>query len=236
MEHDQKIFLTRARCKREVKECFFSATRRKRKNDEDHEDTVEDDADAAAHLARRKSARAQGSIDHGSDDSRDIRGTSPLPSQSPLNAYGQPHVSSSYHLQHGNPSPRLSTVDAAQEQQEVYNERASTLFQSPINTPGDALHLLLQASGQSEVLEGHTPSQSVVAAEPFQRTASSTHPFRRESVSKRRRSQSDRLGPVVTAQEHGSPSPSRELLNIWARLRFVRAGWFTAREAMAYID
>ena len=220
------------RCRRESKECFFSATRRKRRIDGDDEEHGDEDSEVAAHLARRKSARIQGSPQEGS-----------LPPQSPLDPYGQaqnaPYPRSQQYVQ----SPHGSHMDASQDQ-EVTNEAAAALFQSPINTPGDALHLLLKASNQSEEFESQeVSSPGTVGGRTDQRHsgAGGNHPLPTTTAfGKTQQTGQDgnatNLDPAITGIGQGSPTPSQEALSIWSRLKFVRAGWFTAREAIAYID
>ena len=43
-------------------------------------------------------------------------------------------------------------------------------------------------------------------------------------------------GDMGAAGSEDNSNSLREKLKIWSRLRFVRAGWFTAMEAMSYID
>ena len=232
------------RCRRESKECFFSATRRKRKTEGEEEDAGDDDGEIAAHLARRKSARRQGSFDDGyaqSQHSRRSIESGSLPPQSPIDPYSQsqngPYPQSRPYAH----SPRNANVDVSQDQ-EVTNETAAALFQSPINTPGDALHLLLKASGQSEELENHEVlSQTKAGDQAAQRHGSiGKRPMSGTAFSSVEQaghtSNATNLDPAIVGYGHDSPTPSRETLSIWARLRFVRAGWFTAREAMTYID
>ena len=128
--------------------------------------------------------------------------------------------------------------------QEVTNETAATLFQSPINIPGDALHLLLKASGQSEDLQQRdtgsqgrrSTGQAVQGPTSLQRNYRSAKPeFLNTQTGQQYPSNID---PASAGDRPGSgkkPVP-KETLSIWSRLRFVRAGWFTAREAILYMD
>ncbi|KAL9128162.1 MAG: hypothetical protein Q9217_003105 [Psora testacea] len=232
------------RCRRESKECFFSATRRKRKADGADEELGECDDAVASHLARRTSVRTGGSFDDGYAGSQRTRhsiGSGSISAKPPLEGYGQAQVGP-YHqsVQYG-AGPPGSRTEIAQDQ-EVTNETAAALFQSPINTPGDALHLLLKASGESEDLPNHGTSGST----DFKEKLVHGHgPAKKSSLSKapcgvlRQAGQAANVAsvdPAIAGPDQGTPPPSQEALSIWARLRFVRAGWFTAREAMAYID
>ena len=46
------------------------------------------------------------------------------------------------------------------------------------------------------------------------------------------------IDPAITGNgiERDVLQNTKEDLLVWSRLRFVRAGWFTAKEAMNYID
>ncbi len=127
---------------------------------------------------------------------------------------------------------------------ELTNEAAAALFQSPINTPGDALHLLLQASGQSEDIQRHgITNQSAPREAPRAPTYPSMieKPHSARSGINDRTSQPTNVGsidPAIASESNGIDGieGSKEDLAIWSRLRFVRSGWFTAKEAKAYIE
>lgn len=44
------------------------------------------------------------------------------------------------------------------------------------------------------------------------------------------------IDPELTRREPSAEPGYNEALKAWARFRFVRAGWFTAQEAIDYID
>jgi hypothetical protein len=44
------------------------------------------------------------------------------------------------------------------------------------------------------------------------------------------------IDPALTRTELTSKPGYSEALRAWARFRFVRAGWFTAQEAIEYVD
>lgn len=228
------------RCRREAKECTFAATRRKRRPDDEEDGVGENEDEIAAHLARRKSARTGSAFDeHYSSPQLDrcSIGSSSLPPHSPLDPY---HPSQNGPYPRSQPyeaNPTIPKIEGSQDQ-ELTNETATALLHEPINNPGDALHLLLQASGQSEKLENQEASRQRVSgghtfkavAEPSSSATLSAHNARHNSNGP------IKLDPAITGYDHRTPTPSPEALSIWSRLRFVRAGWFTAREAMAYID
>ena len=166
------------------------------------------------------------------------------PAGSPLDGYqyslpGSQRPPSRYSLVQS-PTSRLEDGQDT----ELTNEAAAALFQSPINTPGDALHLLLQASGQSEDIQRHgITNQSAPRDTPHAQTflpVTSKSPPTRPSFSHRtsQPTQGGSIDPAIAADSNGNDATeaAREDLAIWSRLRFVRSGWFTAKEAKAYID
>ncbi|KAL8692758.1 MAG: hypothetical protein Q9218_002265 [Villophora microphyllina] len=134
-----------------------------------------------------------------------------------------------------------ATPPSAGLSQELANETAAALFKAPISTPGDALHLLLEASGRSETFQqqsnGDGEHQQITASPELQSTGYPrfTRPGRPASV----RYQKEIIDPAIanSGSQYLPDAPDvAAALRTWSRLRFVRAGWFTAREAMSYID
>lgn len=132
--------------------------------------------------------------------------------------------------------------DEPGQDQEVTNETAAALFQTPINTPGDALHLLLEASGRSEDLQLQNNAQSSLDQCPRDRKpiASSKFHFARPEPIEPPVDQGHitNLDPAIATDGLNTTNTdsSREALRIWSGLRFVRAGWLTAKEAMSYVN
>lgn len=137
------------------------------------------------------------------------------------------------------------STDTSQER-EVTNDTAAALLKSPINGPSDALHLLLEASGRSEdIFRQQTEEHNVQPTpQPFRKptviiegdvSARSDHT--RPSVHQNRAANID---PAITTHNVNGTNnylaEFREALNAWSRLRFVRAGWLTAREAISYVE
>ncbi|KAL8700040.1 MAG: hypothetical protein Q9224_001149 [Gallowayella concinna] len=116
--------------------------------------------------------------------------------------------------------------------QEVTNETAAALFHTPINTPGDALHLLLEASGRTESLqertgndEEHPPNLS----SPNSHSTGRSH-FTRPGPPASRGNRKENLDPAIahtSGSQHFAESPEMtDALRTWSRLRFVRAGYY----------
>ena len=132
----------------------------------------------------------------------------------------------------------------ASQDQEVTNETAAALFQSPINTPGDALHLLLEASGRTETL--HRQSQSDQGSQKVSPLATNmpvspnSARYAGSSAPQSLPNRNENIDPAIAAGSEShhlwESSHLQEALQAWSRLRFIRAGWFTAREAISYIE
>lgn len=162
---------------------------------------------------------------------------------SPLNGYNLPN-----HESYQQPSPyatgeSLRTGDEGQDQ-EVTNETAAALLQGPINIPGDALHLLLKASGQSEDLQRRdTASQgrssAAQSAPGLASVQEKYRPAKSDSLSAQPvQHYPSNIDPAIAGDrpQNGKTLVPKETMNVWSRLRFVRAGWFTAREGILYMD
>ena len=105
----------------------------------------------------------------------------------------------------------------------VKNDAAAALFSRTITMPSDALHMLVDAASRTEV-------------EDQIRKESESHPTSRTQ---------EKLAPImidpaiVAMQIESEPTPDPILskaLHTWASVRFVRAGWFTPQEGIAYVQ
>ncbi|MCJ1462554.1 hypothetical protein MMC07_001156 [Pseudocyphellaria aurata] len=217
------------RCRRESKDCYFSATRRKRRADGDLQ---EEDDDYTIRNRRRKSVHLQQNPIAQTRRSVSSSSTPPLDGYDP--EHGPARRSDSLYT-----DPVVGNDEPGQDQ-EVTNETAAALFQTPINTPGDALHLLLEASGRSEDIQFQQKAQSTLSQSPRERksnTSSQFHFARPEPIEPPvDQGHLTNLDPAIASDGLNNPSTdsSREALRIWSRLRFVRAGWLTAKEAFFY--
>ena len=229
------------RCRRESKECYFSATRRKRKADEEGSEPGDENHIVDDYAARngRKSARTSVSMANAlSDGQQERRSLAPgsFSGTSPLDGYNLAG-DGSYQKSSPYPAGRAATKSEDGQDQEVTNDTAAALFQSPINIPGDALHLLLKASGQSEDLQRRdSTGQSAPGLSPAQtsyrytKTAASQTPQGPKYDSN--------IDPLIAEDRMANsktPIP-KHTLDVWSRLRFVRAGWFTAKEGISYVN
>ncbi|KAJ4017844.1 hypothetical protein NW752_001752 [Fusarium irregulare] len=108
------------------------------------------------------------------------------------------------------PSPNNSS-------QSLYDRVQSTI----VTGTTDALDFLSNAAGQRHSIAGSTPSQ----ANPLTNASHSTGP---KVVS----GGYNGVGFTITALSE----PDDACLDMWDKCRFVRQGWFTAQEAVTYID
>lgn len=135
-----------------------------------------------------------------------------------------------------------SNVESSHDPQ-VTNDAAAALLQNPINTPGDAFQLLLEASGHSEGLDLQDRNIHRYQNDPCLNG--------RAITSGHRSARSNRVESLVNQRCNTNIDPalikyglsnvtkaegSQDAAEVWSRLRFVRAGWFTAREAVSYVD
>lgn len=105
----------------------------------------------------------------------------------------------------------------------VMNEKAASMLRPPIATTHEALDLLSIAAGQSEEARNAAAGAAPGHAKFHQRnrstfstSAQSTHP-----------------NDMVQDDEQRDLDSA---LQMWSRMRLVKDGWFTATEAMAYVD
>jgi hypothetical protein len=105
------------------------------------------------------------------------------------------------------PSPNNSS-------QSLYDRVQSTI----VTGTTDALDFLSNAAGQRHSIAGSTPSQ--------------THPFTKSNGPRVVSGGYNDVGFTITALSE----PDDTCLDMWDKCRFVRQGWFTAQEAVTYID
>ena len=216
------------RCKREKKECTFSETRKKRKRGDDPNASSDDDLDEDF---RRRNGR-----------SRTAHGTLIAPYHgSPYNAYGATPQVDGRAAPNGLPEPihgpsrvhlanirRPNSLPQNTVPQNLSNEAAATLLNSPINNPGEALYLLVDAAKRSEDMERQRGNDGGKRASENDNKGVA-------------RGQNSPIDPAITNEVQDQPTEAQRAvtqaaLQAWSRLRFVHAGWFTSKEAMEYVE
>ncbi|KAI9733324.1 MAG: hypothetical protein M1834_003408 [Cirrosporium novae-zelandiae] len=220
-----------SRCRRESKKCEFSATRRKRKLSEDEVDGQE-----------HSFARSYGDENTWLGNTRNSAENEKLLRQSPNGS-----IASSISRTPGSHTTAdrvLPTIERGDgREQQLLDNSAAALFTSSVNNPHDALHVLVEAAGQTESLNRNEAESvrlhqsSSAQGKSSQAPIASQHSgltqiFNAHGV----------IDPAITSptntKQEGSDTEIIEYQNslkAWAKLRFVRAGWFTGQEAIAYV-
>jgi hypothetical protein len=115
-------------------------------------------------------------------------------------------------------------------------DHAADLFHRQISNPRDALHLLVHAVANAENLERR---ESLERRQTLQgeKKQSGTLP-KGPNGTDCSGSDSSVIDPALTSSSNASVVElgTKEALKAWSRMRFVRAGWLRAPEAIAYID
>jgi hypothetical protein len=247
------------RCRRESKECFFSATRRKRKTD-DGADAGEDEVDEYIIRNGRKRLRASLTpppVDHriyndlpltpGGSQGR----TQPL--RRPGVSNGDDHTGSGRHGVTGD----FGAGDEPNAQLE--NLEAQTVMRREVFGPHDALDLLYKAATDRfvEPTSANNPPADNLRRSPVPNHKRDIPPPPKTAMpprsttntsAVRRMSRSDRakdpgqvkleqpIDPELTKRDLTNEPGYADAIKAWGRFRFVRAGWFTPQEAIEYID
>ncbi|KAF4119762.1 Fungal Zn(2)-Cys(6) binuclear cluster domain, partial [Geosmithia morbida] len=241
------------RCRRESKECFFSATRRKRKTDD------ADASDADEYTVRNGRKRAN----NGNDDD-----TSPVPVSVTLPDHHRHHhhhhhtaTAGGHRRQHsdgpltpggshGRTQPLVrpgrrrtgsSVRDASElgggddDNQHMENPDAQNVMRPRVYGLHDALDLLAAPGDPMPPRPSieNTAASSRAGHHARRRTAPSAgvggqhrphHPHHRQPVD-----------PGLREQDLSGQPGYDAAIKAWSRFRFVRAGWFTPVEAIDYI-
>ncbi|KAH7371223.1 hypothetical protein BKA66DRAFT_572960 [Pyrenochaeta sp. MPI-SDFR-AT-0127] len=224
------------RCRRESKECFFSATRRKRKAD------GEEDLEEADDYEVRNGRKRQRSDDVRVPEPINITtANSTAYISQPLTPGGS--VGRYEPLRRPNTSAGRLPPPNDDEDQKVNNETVATLQAGEVYSGHDALNLLFEAAGMNgHIRTGSTSSMQrpTIGSTPGSQTnfaspqANATH-----VQSNSRTAVEPSVDPAI--QQPMIPDPPNEAafadaVRAWSKFRFVRAGWLTAKEAIAYID
>jgi Fungal Zn(2)-Cys(6) binuclear cluster domain len=230
------------RCRRESKECFFSATRRKRKT-EDGEGSEDGEIDEYIIRNGRKRLHASGSppppLDHRMYSEVPLTPGGSAGRREPLRRPDAPRSVGSSGSQTG--SRRAEFGVGEEPSATLNNPEAQNVMRRGVYGPHDALDLLYKAATDNHKREEHDPAAASLSQQSLLHAG--TAPPRKQSGL---RFADPRRGDIKLEQPI-DPELSRprdianepgyaEALRAWTRFRFVRAGWFTAQEAIEYID
>lgn len=225
------------RCRREAKECFFSATRRKKKTDGGRDGVSEEpDADDAYEIKTGRKRLRASTLDGEDDDPYADAPRTPGGSIGRTQPLRRPE----------GPKP----LQYGEEDFKASDQMTAILQASEVHSGHDALKVLYEAavrgrtgsstSTQRPSLNGPSPVTSFPAAtSPADRVAQQTNVTsggRMSSYSSERKWKAK--VESVDGETTIAPDPVHvaSALKAWSRYRFVRQGWFTAKEGMAYIE
>lgn len=197
------------RCKREMRECIFRSERSwvKRRRPGETRD-VDDEHDAPQ---PHPPARIQTSVQPSPGQRSSISGHGISPGFSPhVNGHSRSDVLS--------PPAHLRRVSSSQP------DLAHSMMRTVVSSGSDALNLLFEAAHHRDAIDNQEASGSQAYETPrsggpgYDNTIP-TSPFH-----------------TFRAQPVQMSAPSAEILKVWTSCRFVQMGWFSAHEAVTYVD
>jgi len=226
------------RCKREQKECYFSSTRRKRKPDE--RDETPQEAELGAYEQRNSRKRTKDSAEEvtaAQENPLQSQRLHPATAPRPLTPGGSLGQARPLRRPTSHPSSVVSEDDV-----QISDNTAALLQKTELYNGHDALNLLYEAAGQTGDLARYNGSTYRTDATANRAphgldAASISNPYGNSNHNGSHRVQdtqptSSYDKPVLSPQEPGIANA----LRAWSKLRFVRGQWFTATEAISYID
>lgn len=236
------------RCRRESKECFFSATRRKRKNEDDVEEPEDD------YTLRNARKRPH------SDDTPplvDRKSYSSVPlTPGGSNGRTQPLRRPDADREDERKIRGASYTDVGEDSNaQLENLEAQSVMRKEVYGPHDALDLLYKAATDSphELNRRHENIASVVQPSPVSVPGRKTPRDHNSNFGSRPAGRvtsksADLIDPLLQLSAKNdevaemerrlnveNEAGYHEALEAWSRFRFVRAGWFTKEEAVKYI-
>lgn len=245
------------RCRRESKECFFSATRRKRKNEDGKEDSLDGYEFGDDYIVR---------------NGRKMHGSPPAPASGAMRAPVSARSAAPYEappipgppLTPGGSIGRTQPLRRPQQNADesvrydrnseeantqLENLEAQEVMRKEMYGPHDALDLLYKAATDSP---GHKRSgrESSSQLSPMLGNMSRDQHQPSPMRSNIQPFPTNHMRPPEIPQDTTSIDPAlsdpkadrtrdpgyKEAIKAWSRFRFVRAGWFTPVEAIDYID
>lgn len=125
-----------------------------------------------------------------------------------------------------------SPADSSQRRRQSTSTLANSMMRTVVSSGNDALNILFEAAAAHSKEHGNGLSES---STPSRNARSSTgRPNNYEN------SLNHSIVPPEVLAKAAQPveisQASKEVLNVWGACRFVRMGWFTAREAVTFID
>ena len=228
------------RCRRESKECYFSATRRKKKGTGDNDDLSDAGSEPIYEIkSGRKRLRTSSGhpqeiyeVEEGDDVPRTPGGS--IGRTQPLRRPAAP-----------------KQVQYGQDDHEKAEQTVGLLQAAEVHGGHDALKLLYEAatvpggrkaskeSGSRPSLNGVSPVSLPSITSPMMEKVNGSYTIGPMSMYQNDPMWKAQVNTTSAPPETGTPFNQvayAAALKAWSRFRFVRAGWFTAKEAIDYIQ
>ena len=196
------------RCKREMRECVFRSERSwvKRRKPGEARETEEDEP------VRPQSSNAAPALHPspgGHRSSVSTHGFTPG---------GSPHVNGHHRADFQSPHAPLRRISSSQP------DLAHSVMRTVVSSGSDALNLLFEAANHRDAID----NQEQAASQAYETPRSGPSGYNNDMPS----------SPFHTfrAQPVQMSTPSPETLKVWTSCRFVQMGWFSAHEAVTYVD
>jgi hypothetical protein len=120
----------------------------------------------------------------------------------------------------------------------MLNKAAADALNPAIATSYDTLYLLSQAAEQTSeagIQNQQNGSRNLQSPSTTLGSPGSTNPSHHRTVSNTM-TPSNMIDPAMVLDNGQATAEYQNALRAWSRMRFVRAGWFTAHEAIEYIE
>lgn len=239
------------RCRRESKECYFSATRRKRKTEDGNPDGDDGEDEYIIRNGRKRLHAGEPSpppqLDRRFYSEVPLTPGGSIGRSQPLRRPGpgehtRSDTRSSISAPQGRGAAEFPAADEPNTPLENYEAR--TVMRKEVYGPHDALDLLYKAATDNKAHDDHVASHHESAPQGLP-TPALNIPQSRDGLMYARHAGGQGasieapIDPQLTskADSRSEPSPAHaEAIRAWTRFRFVRAGWFTAQEAIDYVD
>ena len=120
----------------------------------------------------------------------------------------------------------------------MLNKAAADALNPAIATSYDALYLLSQAAGQTGeagIQNQQNGPRNLKSPSTTFESPGSTNPSHHRTLSNTM-TPSNMIDPSMALDNEQANAEYQSALRAWSRMRFVRAGWFTAHEAIDYIE
>ena len=121
----------------------------------------------------------------------------------------------------------------------MMNQSMASVLHPSISTNHEALHLLSVAAGQSEQVNRQNPQSATnFKSPPSTFTSPSSQPFSNPLPPGHPNpiSFSDQPTNGVAGDGAAENPQLKKALSAWSRMKFVRAGWISSHEAIAYLN